>query len=251
MSELEVKHPEFAKRLNKVMKLRGVDLVELSEKTKIGYEMIRRYTHGYAKPREPGLKKIADALDASIIYLNYGTGGIDKPDLASLTTQVREMEADKKHEQIKFFDDGFEVVDIIDRGYLPVISWVAAGSFSGVEAVTLNDIVEDSPKVKREAGMSDKAFGLVVKGRSMAPDFLPGDIIHVEPEITPWDLKDGDKVVVQCEDGHAATFKQIIIGDSVDDMYLKPLNPDWHEQKIIPLGECTLVGKVLFSTRKH
>jgi SOS-response transcriptional repressor LexA len=25
-------------------------------------------------------------------------------------------------------------------------------------------------------------------------------------------------------------------------MYLKPLNPDWHEQKMVPMGECTLVG---------
>nr|WP_227504785.1 S24 family peptidase [Moraxella bovoculi] len=35
------------------------------------------------------------------------------------------------------------------------------------------------------------------------------------------------------------------MGETESDMYLKPLNPDWPEQKILPMGECRLVGKVV------
>ena len=78
----------------------------------------------------------------------------------------------------------------------------------------------------------------------MLPEFKPDEIIYVEPDITPWDLKDGDLVVVQCNDDTDATFKQLVMGDGHNDMYLKPLNPDWHEQRLTPMGECNLVGIV-------
>lgn len=124
---------------------------------------------------------------------------------------------------------------------LPVISWVAAGSFSEVLPVTIDDVIEWIP---RPPHLSARAFGLVIKGRSMWPEFKPAEIIYVEPEINPWDLRDGDLVVIHCTDDKQATFKQLIMGDGSEDMYLKPLNPEWPEQKIIPMGECTLVGIV-------
>lgn len=126
-------------------------------------------------------------------------------------------------------------------GMLPVISWVAAGSFSEVIPVTIDDVIEWIP---RPPHLSARAFGLIIQGRSMWPEFKPAEIIYVEPEINPWDLRDGDLVVIHCTDDKQATFKQLIMGDGSEDMYLKPLNPEWPEQKIIPMGECTLVGIV-------
>lgn len=238
MSELKVKHPDFARRLNEVMDLRGRDIIDISESTGIDYEMVRRYTHGYAKPRDKNLRKIADELNTTLTYLSYGELPIEKPNLEQL----------KNNKGCNGFAEA-ERAQLINTDMLPVISWVAAGSFSLVDPVTLDDIIDSAPSVPRYPDMSPKAFGLIIKGRSMAPIFQPGDIIHVEPEITPWDLKDGDLVVVLCDDGKEATFKQLIIGDTSDDMYLKPLNPDWHEQKIIPMGECHLVGKVKHCTK--
>lgn len=126
-------------------------------------------------------------------------------------------------------------------GMVPVISWVAAGSFSDVIPVTIDDVIEWIPKPEH---LSSRAFGLVIQGRSMWPEFKPNEIIYVEPEISPWELIDGDLVVVHCNDDKQATFKQLVLGDSLDDMYLKPLNEDWPDQKIVPMGECELVGLV-------
>lgn len=126
-------------------------------------------------------------------------------------------------------------------GQMPVISWVAAGSFTDVMPVTIDDAIK---WIDRPSNLSPRAFGLIIEGRSMWPEFKPGEIIYVEPEISPLELKDGALIVIHCNDDKQATFKQLIIGDSPDDMYLKPLNKDWPDQKIIPMGECMLVGIV-------
>ena len=125
---------------------------------------------------------------------------------------------------------------------VPILSWVAAGSWSNIEAVTMDDVMGEAPK---PPNLSKNGFALRVQGRSMMPDFKPDDIIYVEPQTGLFALKDSDLVVVQCNDDTEATFKQLVIGDTFDDMYLKPLNPDWHEQKMMPMGDCNLVGKVV------
>lgn len=224
MSDLEIKHPEFAKRLNKLMDEKGFDRNDLSTKTGISYEMIRRYSEGIAKPRSKKLKEISDALGTTAPYLDYG----ETSDSASPKI---EAPADTKK----------VALDYGMNGMVPVISWVAAGGFSDVIPVTIDDVIEWIPK---PVHLSERAFGLVVQGSSMLPEFKPNEIIYVEPEINPWDLKDGDLVVIHCDDDKQATFKQLMVGDGQEDMYLKPLNPDWPDQKIKPMGECTLVGIV-------
>lgn len=125
---------------------------------------------------------------------------------------------------------------------VPILSWVAAGSWSNVEAVTFDDAIGYAP---RPSNLSKYGFALRVQGQSMLPEFKPDDIIYVEPMAGLLTIKDSDLVVVQCNDDSEATFKQLVIGETSDDMYLKPLNPNWHEQRMMPMGECNLVGKVV------
>lgn len=137
--------------------------------------------------------------------------------------------------------EGTERLDT-DGDMLPVISWVAAGSWTEVDSSYMNDFDSDIPRPK---DLSKHSFGLVVRGRSMWPEFKPGEVIIVEPNVGLGDLIDGDLVVVQCNDDNEATFKQLVLGDNAEDMYLKPLNPDWPEQEMRPMSECMLVGKVV------
>lgn len=243
MSELEIKHPDFAKRLNLLMDKKNIDKNTLSGKTGISYEMIRRYCEGFAKPRSKSLKKISDALGTSSGYLDYGETPEDLPTIDDLKAQIKSMQGSELLDASNKDPEGTQRVSLSHamNGMLPVISWVAAGSFSEVLPVTIDDVIEWIP---RPPHLSARAFGLIVQGRSMWPEFKPAEIIYVEPEINPWDLRDGDLVVIHCTDDKQATFKQLIMGDGSEDMYLKPLNPEWPEQKIIPMGECTLVGVV-------
>jgi SOS-response transcriptional repressor LexA len=243
MSELEIKHQEFAKRLKLSMDAKGLDRMDLSSRTDISYEMIRRYCEGFAKPRSKGMQKLSNTLGVSAAYLEYGEVVKSKPTVNELRAKIDAMQSsDLSNDSIDTPAGTKKVpVDHGMTGQMPVISWVAAGSFSDVMPVTIDDAIE---WIDRPSNLSSRAFGLVIEGRSMWPDFKPGEIIYVEPEISPLELKDGALIVIHCNDDKQATFKQLIIGDSPDDMYLKPLNKDWPDQKIIPMGECMLVGIV-------
>ena len=244
MSELEVKHPDFAKRLKKSMDDKNLDKNGLSDKTKISYEMIRRYCEGFAKPRSKGMQSISDALGVTAAYLEYGETSEKQSTVNELRAKIKTMQGGNVFSQ-KNIDEPQDTkkvpVDHGMSGMIPVISWVAAGSFCDVLPVTLDDVLDWIPK---PVHLSPKAFGLIIQGRSMWPEFKPDEIIYVEPEITPWELIDGDLIVIHCNDDKQATFKQLVLGDSPDDMYLKPLNEDWPDQKIVPMSECQLVGIV-------
>lgn len=125
---------------------------------------------------------------------------------------------------------------------VPILSWVAAGSWSNVEPVTFEDAIGEAPK---PPNLSKFGFALRVQGQSMLPEFKPGEVIYVEPQTGFLALKDSDLVIVQCNDDREATFKQLVLGETSDDMYLRPLNPNWPEQRMVPMGECNLVGKVV------
>ncbi|OOS22750.1 helix-turn-helix domain-containing protein [Moraxella lincolnii] len=188
------------------------------------------------------LPEIAKALGVSYEWLAYGKDPKeDKPSIEQLKAMIAKAEQAQPDDISTPYDT--ELVDINHNmdGMMPVISWVAAGAFVEVIPTTLDDIIEYVPRPKN---LSCHAFGLIVQGRSMYPEFRPGDIIYIEPTISPLELKDGDLIVIQCNDDKEATFKQLVIGDTSADMYLRPLNSDWVDQKIIPMGECRLVGIV-------
>lgn len=187
-----------------------------------------------------GALAAAEKYNADANYILNGMSG--KPSVSDLRAQIQKIQSTTALPSIDTPEGTKKVpVDYGMSGQMPVISWVAAGSFSDVMPVTIDDAIE---WIDRPSNLSPRAFGLIIEGRSMWPEFKPGEIIYVEPDISPLELKDGALVVIHCNDDKQATFKQLIIGDSPEDMYLKPLNSDWPDQKIVPMGECMLVGIV-------
>jgi len=129
---------------------------------------------------------------------------------------------------------------------VPVISWLAAGSFEPIETVLKDAEIEEHLPPIKECGKN--GYGLVVVGNSMKPDFKPGDRIYVNPDIQTFDLQTDDLVIIACSGESEATFKKLIIEGG--DKYLQPLNPDWPEQIIKLTEDCRLVGKVVGLYRK-
>lgn len=129
---------------------------------------------------------------------------------------------------------------------VPVISWVAAGSFSGIETVLRDAEVDEHLPPNKDCGKN--GYGLVVTGYSMAPKFYPEDRIYVNPDFQVCDLKTNDLVIVACAGDTEATFKKLIVEGSIK--FLEPLNPDWPEKIIKLSDDCKLVGKVVGMYRK-
>ncbi|WP_332604746.1 LexA family protein [Acinetobacter sp. ESBL14] len=129
---------------------------------------------------------------------------------------------------------------------IPVISWVAAGSFSNVDTVLKDTEVSEWLPHNDDGGKN--GYGLIVTGYSMSPKFEPEDRIYVNPDFPVNDLKTGDLVIVSCLGDTEATFKQLVIEGSTK--YLQPLNPNWKEKVIKLTPDCRLVGKVVGMYRK-
>ena len=96
------------------------------------------------------------------------------------------------------------------RSLHPLISWVQAGAWTEVGgAFTAGDAEALLPCPVR---CSDETFVLRVRGESMEPRFRDGDLIFVDPAVSP---DHGRFVVVRGEDSGEATFKQLIVeGDT-------------------------------------
>ncbi len=135
------------------------------------------------------------------------------------------------------------------QGLCPVISWVAAGSWNGMETPAgSGDDVDDW--MPCPVSHSSSTFVLRVRGESMYNpagrlSFSDGDLIFVDPQRQ---AENKSCVVIRRERDQSATFKQLVQEGEPPNMrqFLKPLNPQWPDP-IIEMGpDAWLCGVVIF-----
>ena len=127
---------------------------------------------------------------------------------------------------------------------VPLISWVQAGSWSEViDNFQPGEADERYPCPEKH---SENTFALKVIGESMFPDFIPGEIIYVDPNVK---AESGSCVVIRQNGDTEATFKQLMMDGSKK--YLKALNPNWPNPIIEMLPDATICGVVIGSYRKR
>ena len=214
----------IGQRISKLMLDMDVSNAKLARMIGVSRPTIGNWIDGKSAPTGENLTNLANALKVDPNWLMSG-----KESQARLDNNV------DVSQKIPF-----------DGRPIPVISWVAAGSFEPIETVLRDAEVDEYLPPIKECGRN--GYGLIVTGISMSPKFEPEDRIYVNPDFQVIDLKTGDLVIVSCAGDNEATFKQLIIEGATK--YLKPLNPKWDEQ-IIKLTEgCRLVGKVVGLYRK-
>ena len=214
----------IGQRISKLMLDMDVSNAKLARMIGVSRPTIGNWIEGKSAPTGENLTNLANALKVDPNWLMSG-----KESRVRLDNNV------DISQKIPF--EGFPV---------PVISWVAAGSFEPIETVLRDAEVDEYLPPIKECGKN--GYGLVVTGISMSPKFEPEDRIYVNPDFQVSDLKTGDLVIVSCAGDNEATFKQLIIEGTTK--YLKPLNPKWDEQIIKLTEDCRLVGKVVGLYRK-
>lgn len=121
---------------------------------------------------------------------------------------------------------------------IPVLGEVAAG----LPISAIEDIL-DYEEITPEMAKTGEFFGLKIKGRSMEPRILAGDIVIVKQQS---DVDSGDIAIVLVN-GDSATCKKIQKKDN--GIMLIPLNPDY-ETDFYTIDEIlekpvTIIGKVV------
>ena len=232
-------------RVRKARKHAGLTQIQLAKKVDTSQGAISDIENGRNKDSS-SLYDIAKVTGVSTDWLIKNQGEMldvdKKPSIDDLRAQIKAMQEQSGGDLFDAPADTQHISISSDSSTVPILSWVAAGSWSNVDPVTMSDSLGKAPK---PPNLSKLGFALIVRGESMLPKFEPEDIIYVEPQTGLFALKNNDLVIVQCNDDTEATFKQLVLGEKSEDMYLRPLNPSWHEQKMVPMGECNLVGKVV------
>lgn len=178
----------FKDTLRRLRKEKGLTQRQLADKMFVDCSTITKYETGKAVPDYTKQQKLADFFDVSLDYL---MGRIDH--------NVSPVELPSNTVKI------------------PVLGRIPAGvPFEAIEDITgYIEIPEDWLAGGREF------FALKIKGNSMFPEYLSGDIIVFERADT-CDTGDDCAVMVNGDD---ATFKRVERKEN--GIVLKPLNPEY------------------------
>ncbi len=213
----------FHLRLQQKLNEKGLKPADLARAADVSGVAAGKWVHGESQPKAQKLKMIARFLGVSDDWLLTG------------------KEASKLDNNV----DLSQKISIKGRP-VPVISWVQAGAWTGVDSIPVGTQFEEWLPPNPDSGKN--GYGLIVVGSSMKPDFKPSDRIYVNPDIQTFDLQTDDLVIVSCSGESEVTFKKLIVEG--DNKYLQPLNPNWPDQIIKLTEDCRLVGKVVGLYRK-
>ncbi|PKH91412.1 XRE family transcriptional regulator [Pseudoalteromonas sp. 78C3] len=207
---------DLGKRVEKRRVQLGMTQAQLGLIAGLAQNSIHNIESGETKrPRK--IDTLAQALNCTPEYLLFGIG---------------EIQSDEKN-----INNNVTPGPSI-KATAPLISWVQAGAWSEISEIK----AYDAERFMCPVNCSDLTFVLKVQGISMEPKFDEGDLIFVDPEA---ECIHGSYVVARLDDDNQATFKQLIIENG--HKFLKAANPNWPEQLIPINGNCTLVGKVIFT----
>lgn len=207
---------DLGKRVEKRRVQLGMTQAQLGLIAGLAQNSIHNIESGETKrPRK--IDALAQALNCTPEYLLFGIGEIQS-DAKNINNNV--------------------VPGPAIKATAPLISWVQAGAWSEISEIK----AYDAERFMCPVNCSDLTFVLKVQGISMEPKFDEGDLIFVDPEA---ECIHGSYVVARLDDDNQATFKQLIIENGYK--FLKAANPNWPEQLIPINGNCTLVGKVIFT----
>ena len=109
---------------------------------------------------------------------------------------------------------------------IPLISYIQAGQWTGID--DFRETCGDYEYILTDLDVSDDAFALEIKGDSMTPDFLEGDVVIIDPNEPPHD----GEFVAAINGNYEATFKKYRPLGEVDNFgrehfELIALNPDY------------------------
>jgi repressor LexA len=198
--------------------MRGMSQQDLANKLDLNKVAISQYERGVRRPSIDIVSALCDIFNVSSDYL---LGEDDMTIRIVNTDEIKKLDSPRR---------------------IPVLGRVAAGiPIDAIEdIIDWEDIAEDAP---------GEYFGLKIKGDSMMPRIVEGDvvIVHSQP-----DAESGDVVIVQIN-GDTATCKRLAKYDtgisliSFNPMYA-PINFTNEEIKNLPV---TIIGKVVENRQKY
>jgi SOS-response transcriptional repressor LexA len=193
--------------------------------TTLGQRLTRARQHAHIKQ-----KGVAEHFGISSQAISQWEADRTRPDSHRLVRLARLFEVrlewllDETGPMV--FDGIRTTAEVRHTTRVPVIDRVQAGDWTEVEDPYA--LGSGDEFLQTDLGVSSGTFALVIEGRSMEPEFQPGDKVIIDPMVQP---RPGDFVVAKRANDQDATFKKYRLkgqdehgGEVIE---LQPLNPDW------------------------
>jgi SOS-response transcriptional repressor LexA len=181
----------------------GLTQEKLAAKCGVSRAAVAQWESGVTRPSLDNLVKAAEALSVWLSWLTVGDQSLpDTPNPFASSS----------------------VTPSGNRRGVPVIDLERASQWDTLQAT----LPADLERIAGDPDLSPRAFALLIRDNSMAPDFSEGDKIILDPDVTP---QPGDLVVAKLDSEAEATFKKFrprgTDGTGASPIELAPLNPDW------------------------
>ncbi|WP_066108523.1 XRE family transcriptional regulator [Gallibacterium salpingitidis] len=220
-------------RLSNLMKEKDVSIGKLKDVAGVSYEMARRYVLGTAEPRTDKLIKIAEYLDTTPSFLQYGTEDVNE--LLKNTHDVDVIE-DKDYGDTHIEIELYDIKLSAGTGKGCTVEWVPRKS--------------DEPLLFRQAWFRQKNItpasckAMYVRGQSMYPVLKDWDTVIVNIHDT--EIIDGEIYALIYKGSFY--IKQVVRkGDAIE---LISFNPDPQYSPIVidetQLPELKIIGRQIW-----
>ncbi|MDE8035758.1 XRE family transcriptional regulator [Actinobacillus equuli subsp. equuli] len=206
---------DFAKRLDIACKQKGLPEkgrgTQLASVCKVTPKAVSKWLNAETMPSTANIYLLAKFLAVTPEWLTYGIGNVIPAAIG--TTKV------------------------------PLISYVQAGAWTGID--DFRETCGDYEYILTDLDVSGDAFALKIKGDSMEPEFIGGDIVIIDPRVEPH----AGEFVAAINGDYEATFKKYRPLEDLDEygrqhFELVPLNPDWHSMSSLK-QEIRIIGTMV------
>ena len=203
-------------RVEELLKRNGITAYKLSKETGVDNSTLSNWKRGLYSPKPDKLRPIADFFNVSVDYITFKS---DDPSPAN------QEKATGKRSALR----------------IPVLGRVPAG----IPIEAIEDVL-DFEELDAQVYSSDhEYFGLQIKGDSMYPRYLDGDIVIIRRQST---CDNGDDCVVYVN-GYDATLKSVHFVSN-GGIRLQPLNPEYSPRTYYPDDDPVSIAGVVVELRR-
>lgn len=215
-------------RINQLCKEQGISKRKMETSAGVAVGVVSKWTHSDLKPNQKSLQKISEFFGVSVAYLT-GESDFRTEEEAMIHGWMEKYDQEALSDESRRFEAGARI---------PVLGEVVAGI--PIEAV--EDVI-DWEEIPLRTAKTGSFFGLQIKGDSMSPRMVAGDIVIVKEQS---DADSGD-IVIAMVNGDNATCKKLI--KRTDGIVLQSLNPIYEpmvfSNEDIETKPVKIIGKVV------
>lgn len=189
------------------------------------------------------LAKTAGITGEHIRYIESGQRKTPSFDIVMKILKALHVDLQEFLQETGYLPVNIEPASLKKMRQVPIISWVMAGRW---EEVSDTFQPGDAEEWTESDVRGKNVFALRIKGDSMEPEFIAGDVVIVNPHV---EAKPGDYVIVKNDDKGEATFKQLRkYGETI---VLHPLNPRYEDIELNARSKYRVVGKVVKKEKRY